>query len=163
MGLKYKLISLEISNKYTEKIIKLLEKIETTTREINKNFIFDFLFGNKAELSKDDFFEKSLLKISDDYKWDERKILSSNLKEILNNPEYNLKIFYNELITNLAETIPAGYMDELGKLLSLNQIPVALINKFTIKSVSLVYPYFDNIFFIETQDQYIFFSLGYID
>lgn len=141
----------------------MLKKIETETPEINKNFIFDFFVGDKAKIVRDDFLGESLREVSDNYEWDKQKKLLADLKKILNDQKYSSQIASAEFLVALAKTIPAGYQDEIKELLEKNRILDSVINKFTPESISLVYPYFDNIFFIETANQYVFFSLGYID
>ena len=46
------------------KIIKLLEKIEKETRDVNMNFIYNFIVSNKKEINKNDFLVKTLKEIS---------------------------------------------------------------------------------------------------
>ena len=65
-------------------IIYELEKIKIETQDINHNFIYDFIASNKGEINKNDFLERALGEISDNYEWDERKtlLIEFDLKEL---------------------------------------------------------------------------------
>lgn len=146
-----------------DKIIELLEKVKLETQDINKSFIYDFLIGNKEEVTKKDFLENSLNEMSNNYEWDEQKVLSNNIATILDDQKFSTVITFEEFIKDLEITISLKSINELKEIFVMNNISKGKINKFTLDSVGLIYPYFDNIYFFDTQNQYILFSLGYVD
>jgi hypothetical protein len=145
-----------------ERIIELLDRIKNETQEINHNFIYDFLAKNKEDVSRNDFLTNSLKKISNDYEYGENEILTGDPSEILRNKKYSENISFGDFVDYLIKTIPVGYKNELITAFD-DFVSRAEIYKFDYDIVELIYPYFDNIFFIETQNNYIVFSLGYVD
>lgn len=84
-----------------DKVIVLLEKVKLETQDINKSFIYDFLIGNKEEVTKNDFLENSLKEMSSNFVWDEQKILSYNIATILDDQKFSTVITFEEFINDL--------------------------------------------------------------
>ena len=142
----------------------MLQKISLETQTINNSLIFDIFIEPKDKDNKSVFFTKILKRISEDFSWDTEHLIQKNLKDIIDNGKLSIEISYDDFIDAIVGVINReDYINELEFVIK-KEIPQEIhIRKMQKEAVEATYPFFNQIFFIESKVYYLILCLGYSD
>lgn len=141
------------------KIKNTLKGISDKTQKINHHLIFDLIDKRKFNNGILNFLKNTLPQLSEDNPFYE----SEKVKNYLASVDISqLQITFDDfivLLNKIIEKDSQSVIQIFKKELSIK----SKIYKFESVFGDIVYPFYDAIFFIETEDDYLLFCIGYAD
>ncbi len=147
-----------------KKIKEVLESISNKTQQVNYNLIYDLYTVSKSRCKdKNEFFINILPEITDDFSWDNENVVRKNKNEILTNTKFSDIISYKDFIDKTISLVEQDYRKNLENILKEEfprNVDVVAIKK---DIIDYIYPFFDVVFVVETNEEYALLAIGYGD